>query len=333
MDYALCPMRYWWRHRVGVVAPATMETLPYLAMRQGLSWYYRGEVPKLVDGVLRAWAEWMREWRCPEEALGILERYGHAEHEILARFAAGEFTRRDGSLYQAPRMTKKYAGLCSEASLDGLRGQLERMTRGVPVPARTRYHLAEAFSDSILWAARYGGPRREAGQVVGDYQFRVPVTDGITVQGHAAVVLMAGEKVIQAEVHDYEYDAAQDAAVSRHLAMIALANAAGPEWEGDVVLTYRHMRTGGSMVLDWTEPATRLLPVLVAAIRGVECGVFLPRIAAAERSCTHCMFYGICVTEDGLDVLDDLDATALDVRRNVPVGLEVGGLVFGEVSG
>jgi hypothetical protein len=50
MDYALCPMRYWWRHRVGVVAPATMETLPYLAMRQGLSWYYRDEVPKLVGG-------------------------------------------------------------------------------------------------------------------------------------------------------------------------------------------------------------------------------------------------------------------------------------------
>jgi hypothetical protein len=229
-------------------------------------------------------------------------------------------------------MTKRYAELYDEASLDGLRGQLERMTRGVPVPARTRYHLAEAFSDSILWASRYGGPRREAGRVVSDYQFRVPVTDGITVQGQAAVVLMEGDTVMEAEVHDYEYNATQEGAVSRHLAMIALANATGPEWEGDVVLTYRHMRTGSSVVLDWTEPATRLLPVVVAAIRGVECGVFLPRIAAAELACTHCMFYGICVTEDGLDVLDDLDATALDVRRKVPVGLEVGELAFGGVG-
>jgi hypothetical protein len=44
------------------------------------------------------------------------------------------------------------------------------------------------------------------------------------------------------------------------------------------------------------------------------------------------MFYGICVTEDGLDVLDDLDATALDVGRKAPVGLEVGELVFDGVG-
>ena len=330
MDYAKCPMQYWWRHRARLVAPPTMEALPYVALQMALAAYYRGDERRLVDCVMARWEGWLQQWRCPVEALAVLQRYGQAEHGILELFARGEITRKDGSLYTEPRMTRRYAELYEERGLKGLKDGLQRMTRGVPIPSRTGYDLVTAFSDSILWASRYGGPPRESGSVLGGYEFRVPVADRVAVVGHAAVVMLECDRVVHAEMHDYEYDAARETTVSRHLMMVALANAVGPEWEGDPQLVYRHVPSGWSMVLDWTEPATRLLPVLTAAVRGVECGVFLPRMAAAERLCTHCAYLGMCVTEEGLDVLDDLDATALDVARRVPAGLQGPGLTLGQ---
>jgi len=200
------------------------------------------------------------------------------------------------------------------------------MTRSLPVISAGEYDLVTAFSDTVLMIVRYRGPERQPLVTVRcDLPFTVPITDGVQVTGTADLASLEQGHVVRAEVHDYEHFRPAGPAVPRLLRVVALSHATGEKWTGERQVIYRHMDSGFWMRVDWSESTTRLLPVITAALRGVRCGVFLPRLAVAERLCLQCPYYGLCVTQDGLDVLDDLDATLLDLGHQVPEDLAVSG--------
>jgi hypothetical protein len=302
-----------------------MEALPARATREGLARYYDERVATLLDGVIAVWGEWLGdEWACPPEALEILKEYAQKEQRVLRPFFDGTITRDDGTPYQAPRMTRVYRDRAGAAGLGRLKRSLARMTRRLPVTGAGEYDLVTAFSDTIMMVVQYGGPERRVLTTVRcNLPFRVSVTDGIHVTGTADLALLEQERVVQAEVHDYEHFRPAGPAVPRLLRVVALFHATGESWTGERQIIYRHMGTGFWVRVDWGESTTRLLPVITAALRGVQCGVFLPRLAVAERLCLRCPYYGLCVTQDGMDVLDDLDTTLLDVSHRAAEGLAV----------
>ena len=316
LDYARCPLLYWWRHRARVVPPPTAEALPEQAVRRGLRRYYRGRATSVLEGVLAVWREWLDEWGCPPGTMEGLRRYAEVESMLLTPFLDGSIRRDDGTPYQAPRMTRHYWEQARAAGLPKMAQELRRAMREAPIVVAGEYDLVTAFSDAVLMALRYGGPERDPyGSVRTDAPFELAITDGITMVGRADLVVVRGEQVVVAEVHDYGSHRPPAPAVSRHLQVVALAHAEGEEWGKRPAVVYRHMRSGTSVEVQQADSCDRLLPIVAAALRGVQCGVFLPRLAVAERGCLSCAYYGLCVTEEGLDVLDDLDATLLATGR------------------
>ncbi|HIE39066.1 MAG TPA: hypothetical protein EYP77_08385 [Anaerolineae bacterium] len=323
LEYAACPMRYWWRCRAHIVPPPTASALPERTVRDGLQRFYDTHTlfSSLLGAVTAAWQDLLTEWDCPDGAVKLLTDYAKIEERILRPFLDGSILRRDGTPYQVPRMTRVYKEQAQAAGLGRMRREIARLLQKAPVVFTEKYTPAEALGDAVIMAVRYQGPSRDPFREIRvDYPFRVPVSEGIVLEGKADLAVLEGEKVVQAEIHDYAPRSPLFSALPHHLAVVALAAAEGVGWGGEPILVYRHMPTGR-----WTKippegaaDPSRFLPVLTAAIRGVRCGVFLPRLAVAEYRCVDCPYYGLCITQDGMDVLDDLDATAvtpLPVRR------------------
>jgi len=316
LAYARCPMLYWWRRRARIKAPPTVEALPERAFRQALGRYYAGRVTSVQEGVAGVWRDWLAEWGCPAETMDWLRRYAEIEAALLTPFLDGSIRRNDGTPYQAPRMTRRYKEQARSAGLPKIKRDLEQAMRTIPIEVAGECDPTTAFSDAILMALRYDGPERDPyGNTRVDVPFEISITDGITVLGKADLAVMEDGRVILAEAHDYNRCRPPASAIPRRLPIIALFNASGEGWEGQWIVVYRHIPTGSSVKVNEAEPCDRLLPVITAALRGVQCGVYLPRLAVAERECLSCPYYGLCVTEDGLDVLDDLDATLSGVAE------------------
>ncbi len=317
LAYARCPMLYWWRRQARIEAPPTAEALPERAFRQALGRYYEGRAMDVLQGVVDVWRDWLTGWGYPAETMDELQRYAGVEATILMPFLDGSIRRKDGTPYQAPRMTRHYKEQARAAGLPKMARELRRALREAPIVVVDKYDLVTALSDTVLMALRYEGPERDPyGNTRVSVPFEVPITEGITVLGKADLVVMeSGQQVVVAEAHDYGRHRPPALAVSRHLLVVSLFNARGEGWEGRWSVVYRHMPTGASVRVDETESCDRLLPVITAALRGVQCGVYLPRLAVAERECSSCPYYGLCVTEDGLDVLDDMEPTLLSVGR------------------
>lgn len=313
VDYARCPLMYWWRRRAHIEAPPTAESLPERVLRGGLTEYYEGRATNVLNGCLTIWREWLAEWGCPPGTIDHLREYVEIDADLLA----ASIRKSDDTPYPDPRPTQHYEEQARAAGLPELGRELEQALNEAPLVVTGEYDPLRALGDSILMALLYKGPERDPdGGTHLHYPFEVPVTDGITVTGAADLVVIDGKRVEIAEVHDYGPHCPPTPALSRHLVIIALACANGERWRGDPATVYRHMLTGFSTHVYQVECPERLLPVIAAALRGVQCGVFLPRIATAERDCLNCDYYGLCVTEDGLDVLDDLDATLVALGRS-----------------
>jgi len=278
LTYAQCPLRYWWRYRAHIEAPVITEELPRLALQQGLRHYYEGRAASLVDGCLAAWQAWADDWRCPPETPALIARYVRMRAQ-----------RHDEDL-----------------PVDELR----EAWRDVTIPSASDYDLPAALDDTVLAALRYVGPECDGQrEVLLDWPFQISLTAGITVEGLASLVVLERDQVTVAEFHGYSPYCPSELFLSRHLSIVALANAEGTGWRGEWYVVYRHMLTGFSASVFTTGDADRLLPVISATLRGIECGVFLPRMAATDRECLRCPYRELCTTPDGLDALDDLDAT------------------------
>lgn len=316
LDYARCPLLYWWRRRARIEAPPTAEALPERAVRQGLVRYYEGRAMSVLEGSLSVWRHWLAEWECPAETLDRLQRYVQIEAALLTPFVDGTLRRADGTPYRAPRMTRRYKQQARSAGLPKLEKELGQALRAAPLVVAGEYDALRAFGDATLMALSYRGPARDPyGNTRVDVPFAIQLTDGIAVTGRAALAVVEGGRVKSAEVHDYGRHQPPAPALSRHLGVVALFHADGEEWGERRAIVYRHMRSGSSVIVRQAESCERLLPVIAAALRGVQCGAVLPRLAVAERECLACPYYGLCVTEDGLDVLDDLDATLVGIAE------------------
>lgn len=291
LAYAQCPLRYWWRYRAHIQAPVIAEELPRLALQQGLRrYYYEGEAASLVDGCVAAWQAWADDWRCPPETPALIARYVKMRAQ-----------RQEEDL---------------PPDLLPLLDELREACRDVILPSAGDYDLPAALDDTVLAALRYAGPRRDRRREVRlDWPIQISLTAGIVVEGLASLVAMERGRVAVAEFHDYSPYRPSETFLPRHLNLVALANAEGAGWEDEWSVVYRHMPTGFSTSVLTTRDADRLLPVISAALRGIECGVFLPRITATDRECERCAYLGLCATPDGLDALDDLDATLIAVRE------------------
>lgn len=317
LDYGRCPLLYWWRWQARIKAPPTVEALPERAIRQGLARYYEGRAMSVLEGSITTWKEWVTDWKCPPETIDWLQQYADIDIRLLAPFLDGSIRRDNGTLYQAPRMTRHYKEQARAAGLTKLKRQLQQATRDAPIVAAGEADLVQAFSDTVLMALRYDGPQRDPyGNVRSHYPFEIPITAGLVVRGAADLVILEQEKVTIAEFFDFGPYRVPVPALSRHLVVIALLHAEGEGWEDKRSVVYRHMPTGSFSWVTDTESRDRLLPVIAAALRGVQCGVYLPRLAVTETNCLRCPYYGLCVTEDGLDVLDDLDATLVALGDN-----------------
>lgn len=319
LDYGRCPLLYWWRRRARIEAPPTAEALPERAIRQGLARYYEGRAVSVLEGSIGAWRGWLVDWKCPPETMDQLQQYVDIDVRLLAPFLDGSIRRDDGTLYRAPRMTRHYKEQARAAGLTKLKRQLKRAMEVAPIVVAGEIDPVRAFSDTVLMALRYEGPERDPyGNVRPNYPFEVPITAGVVVEGTADLVVLEREKVKVAEICDYGLYRVPVPALSRHLAVIALFHAEGERWGNKRSVVYRHLPTGFSAQVVEAESCDRLLPVIAAALRGVQCGVYLPRLAVAERNCLYCAYYGLCVTQDGLDILDDLDATLVALGRGSP---------------
>lgn len=314
VDYARCPLIYWWRRRAHIEAPLTAEALPERTLRAALARYYEGQATDVLDGCLTIWREWLAEWGYPPGTINQLRRYAEIEVSLLADSRQES----DSIPHQDPRLTPHYEEQAGAAGLTELGRELEQALDNTPLVVAGDYDPLRALSDTVLMALLYKGPRRDPnGDTRPDYPFEVPITEGVTVTGAADLVVINGKWVEIAEIHDYGPHCPPVPALSRHLVIIALACAKGERWKGNqTTIVYRHMLTGFSTHVYQVKTRERLLPIIAAALRGVQCGVFLPRIATAERDCLNCDYYGLCVTEGGLDVLDDLDATLVALRRS-----------------
>lgn len=314
LDYARCPLLYWWRRRAQIEAPPAVEALPERAVRQGLTQYYEGRATSVLGGCVTVWRGWLEQWQCPQETMDRLQEYVEVEARLLSPLLDGAMRWSDGTPPDL-HTTQLYKERAGAAGLPGLERKLEQAMGTIPLIAAGEYSVMRALSDTISMALCY--KELETGScehVQLDYAFEIAITAGILVTGLADLVVLQEGRVKRAEVHDYGSHRPPVSSLSRHLNIIALVHAEGEGWRDACPIIYRHMPTGFSTQVYEVESCERLLPVIAAALRGVQCGVFLPRIAVAERDCLHCAYYGLCVTQDGLDVLDDLDATlvALD---------------------
>ncbi|MEA3376447.1 MAG: hypothetical protein U9R72_09685 [Chloroflexota bacterium] len=318
--YACCPYRYFWRY-VARIAPAqTARGLVEATVRQASSTYYgKGEVPQgpyatrggddLVQCVGRTWREMVREWGCAQETWDLLVDFATRRARVLEPFVSGRVTKRDGTRYKVPEMSKKYERRAREAGLPQLGAQLDERLANAPVRADEDYSLARAFSDSVEIASRSTWPGVNA--VVGaDLPYEVELTDGHTLEGRAELVTRAAGREVNVEVHDYDRPVCLPVALLRRdLRVVAGLHAQSREWAGVRSVVYRHMRSGASVSIRRPPGKGRLLTALVGVAAGIRHHVYVPRLAVQSRECLSCPFQTLCT--DGPDVLDTLDPTLL----------------------
>lgn len=307
--YACCPYRYFWRY-VARIAPAqTARGLVEATVRQASSMYYGKGGDDLVQCVGLTWREMVQEWECAQDTWDLLVDFAATRARVLEPFVSGRVTKRDGTRYKVPEMSKKYKRKAGEAGLPQLGAQLDERLARAPVRADEDYGLAHAFSDSVEIASRSAWPALNA--VVGaDLPYEVELTDGYTLEGRAELVTRAGEREVNIEVHDYDRPVCLPVALLRRdLRVVAGLHAQSREWAAVHSVVYRHMRSGASVSIGRLPGTGRLLTALVGAAAGIRHHVYVPRLAVQSRECLSCPFQTLCT--DGPDVLDTLDPTLL----------------------
>jgi hypothetical protein len=261
----------------------------------------------------------LAEWGHSDDTWDLLVRFATVRARVLEPFLSGRLVKRGGSRYKAPQMSNAYKRRAMDAGLPHLAARLNERLAGAPVYTDEGYTIPDAFSDSVEIASRNTWPVPDG--VVGvDVPYRVQLTDGLTLDGMADVVIGGGDGQVGIEVHDYGPVCPPVAVVRRDLRVVAALHAADAdvrlhringsgEWGGIRRVVFRHLRTGGTVSISCLPGAGRLLMAAIAAAAGIRHRVYVPRLAAQSRECLACPFYGLCT--DGHDVLDALDPTLL----------------------
>lgn len=92
-------------------------------IHEGLEGYYLGEFNTPQEGVEKALRDLFAK-HGQEDAYDKAIRAAEVDQKIIARFEKGEFKKKDGTLYTAPRMTNDYKRLVKEEGLDKLQEEL-----------------------------------------------------------------------------------------------------------------------------------------------------------------------------------------------------------------
>jgi len=305
--YVRCPYEHFWRYVARITAPPTARGLVEQALHQALSAYYGRKCENVVQGVGQAWRGKLKEWGHTDDTWDLLVKFATVRARVLEPFLSGRVVKRDGSRYKVPQMSNEYKRRAMDSGLPHLTARLEGRLAGAPVYADEGYTIPDAFSDSVEIASRNAWPVPDS--VVGmDVPFRVRLTDGLTLDGMAALVTRAGPEQVSIEVHDYGPVCLPTAVVRRDLRVVAALHAS-EEWIGIHRVVFRHLRTGATVSISRLPGTGRLLTAAIAAAAGIRHRVYVPRLAAQSRECLTCSYYGLCT--DGQDLLDTLDPTLL----------------------
>lgn len=116
-----------------VLKADTDYTAPHFVVgsviHSALEAYYKGEVDDPMQGADKALRKFFEE-HGQEGAYARCCEVAEAESTIISKFERGEITKKDGSLYTAPRMTTAYKALAREAGLDQKIASLEGVVLG-----------------------------------------------------------------------------------------------------------------------------------------------------------------------------------------------------------
>lgn len=337
-DYLFCGLWFYLKRRrgdrplAGEAGPAqtvpayTTLDLPGLAVAQALGAYVTGKYaqpfPELVG---RVWATWFAQKGVGDDVVKALKGYAEVRARILQPFLSGQIVGKNRQPYPEPRLTARYKSSLESSGLAGLAVSIDPpgLAKLGCAPGELMglgpYHLADAYADSLLMAARYTPPLSET--VHGVRVRTVIALPGGRALTAAADLVIKGVNSSTVEVHDYTPAFAMEAGwVGRRLDVVAALSmqAADPEKAFPPVerAVYRHFLSGKTVERRRVRPA-RLIYALDAARRGIEAGLFTPQFLSGDLTrCRACPAQQICTPPSG-DLAEWFLPGEVDLARQV----------------
>jgi len=188
IDWAQCPLRYWWKHSdvvTEIVSPAgvvTAESLVKQSIKDGLKFYYATQdmedtpvytFPQSVAGI---WYRWLQHWGV-EFLVDSLVDYAEQRQAILDMFGKNrQFSKPDGNLYSRPMRTRQWTEQVAAKGLLELRKKIDASLDKVgiatlPISDDELYRgpmgLADAYATSMTMMDKLSLTLPDASNVVG----------------------------------------------------------------------------------------------------------------------------------------------------------------------
>lgn len=309
LAYANCPYEHFWR-RVAKITPApSARGFVEYTVHKGVLLYYGEFKGNMVQSVGQIWQEKLEEWKCVDDTWDLMVRFAAVRARVLEPFLSGKVLKQSGERYKVPTMSREYKRRAADAGLPRLASILdERLGQVVAVYEEENYGLLDAFCESIAIAQHNAWPALDG--IVGvDVPFEVHLTDELTLDGVADLVVQAEKGCVVIEVHDYSPVRLPTMVIRRDLRVVASLYALG-EWSEVHHVVFRHLRSGATVSVSRLPGTGRLLTAAISAASGIRHRVYVPRLVTQSRQCLTCQFFPLCLTA-GRDVLDVLDPTLL----------------------
>lgn len=312
-DYMYCPMLYYWNHDAQGRSLAekeemparTSRALPKLVITSALQAWASGEYAghSILELARDVWRVWFAHYAIRADVITMLERYVEERNAILDQFLAGKIRRKDGTQYVEPRLTNRYRDMLEMAGLSPVPMKVEEHLQPAFRVAKARlpklgdYHVADAYCDSLLMAARYSPPA--ASSIVA---LQEPITIAINgVQVEVVIdLLLDGADGLIAEVHDHAPVFYFDRRKARvDLRMVAISAAAEKWGRGQLrLLRYRHFQSAQQLDRKALR-LSRLSFAVTTAMRAIENNIYVPAFLGGDMSrCEQCPAKGQCLGEN-----------------------------------
>ena len=309
-DYLYCSLLYYLKHREGAelnIPALTTAGLPGEAISQALRVFSAGEHPQLSFRALvqAVWATWMKQREIGSDTITMLLGYETLRGEILDQFLSGKIKKRGGRRYTEPRLSTRYRQMTEHAGLKAVAERIEEQMlprfqiASAELDLLGPYPIADAYADSLLIAARYPLPPREAIVAV-DENIIVRSRNNIQIQvkAHLLIKDKSGLIAVVAEAEPVFYFNTTWA--GRNLAAIALSLYDGADRGVAPVqkVLIRHLMSGKDVARKSLR-TSRLSFALLHGVRGIQADLYLPQFLSGDLSrCRQCPAERLCLDAD-----------------------------------
>jgi hypothetical protein len=310
-DYLYCSLLYYLKHRKGAaelnIPALTTADLPGEAINQALRVFSAGDHPQLSFRALvqAVWATWMKQKGIGADTITMLLGYESMRREILDQFLSGKITKRGGGRYTEPRLSTRYRQMTEHAGLQAVAARIEEQmlprfqVASAELDLLGEYLIADAYADSLLMAARYPLPPREAIAAADeDITIRSRNNIQIQVKAHLLIKGKSGTIAVVAESEPAFYF--NPTWAGRNLAAIALSlyDGAGHSEKPVHKILIRHLMSGKDVARKRLR-TSRLSLALLHGVRGIQADLYLPQFLSGDLSrCRRCPAERICLDAD-----------------------------------